>query len=84
MSKIDKLLEKMRSNSSDWVISDLERIASHFNIDVRQGKGSHVYFTFRSGLTLSVPAKKPIKSFYIEAFLEALEVPPEEISKGDA
>lgn len=78
MSKIDKLLEKMRDNSSDWVISDLERVAAHFDVDVRQGKGSHVYFTFANGLTLSVPAKRPIKAFYVKAFLEALEVPTEE------
>ena len=69
----------MRVDSSDWVISDLERVAGHFNVDVRHGKGSHVYFTFVNGLTLSVPAKRPIKAFYVEAFLEAPEVPSEEI-----
>lgn len=65
VSKIDKLLEKMRDNSSDWVMSDLARVAAHFDVDVRQGKGSHVYFTFANGSTLSVPAKRPIKAFYV-------------------
>jgi hypothetical protein len=71
VSKIAKLLEKMRNNPSDWVLSDLERIASHFNIIVRQGKGSHVYFSFLHGATLSVPAKRPIKAIYT-AFLDSI------------
>jgi hypothetical protein len=64
----------MRNNPSDWVLSDLERIASHFNIVVRQGKGSHVYFSFLHGATLSVPAKRPIKAIYVLEFLALLEI----------
>jgi hypothetical protein len=83
MSKIEKLLEKMRNNPSDWTISDLERLANHYQIEIRQGKGSHVYFSFATGISLSVPAKRPIKAIYIITFLSALalalESPKEEL-----
>ncbi len=74
MSKLEKLLEKMQNNPNDWTISDLERIAEHYQIQIRQAKGSHVYFTFPTGVTLSVPAKRPIKAIYIKTFLGLLEL----------
>ena len=64
----------MQNSQNDWTISDLERLAEHFQIQVRQAKGSHVYFTFPSGITLSIPAKRPIKAIYIKTFLNALEL----------
>ena len=64
----------MQNNHNDWTISDLERLAEHYQIQVRQAKGSHVYFTFPSGVTLSIPAKRPIKAIYILTFLNALEL----------
>lgn len=75
MSKIEKLLEKMRNNPSDWTIPDLERLAKHYEVQIRQGKGSHVYFSFPNGISLSVPAKRPIKAIYIVTFLNALNLP---------
>jgi hypothetical protein len=75
MSKIEKLLEKMQNNPSDWLISDLERLADHYQVQIRQGKGSHMYFTFSNGISLSVPAKRPIKAIYIITFLSALNLP---------
>lgn len=77
MSKIEKLLEKMQNNPSDWLISDLERLADHYQIQIRQGKGSHVYFSFPNGISLSVPAKRPIKAIYVATFLNALDLPLE-------
>jgi hypothetical protein len=77
MSKIEKLLEKMQNNPSDWTISDLERLAEHYQVQIRQGKGSHVYFTFPNGISLSVPAKRPVKAIYINTFLNALNSPLE-------
>ena len=63
----------MRNNQQDWTLADLERIANHFEIQLRSGKGSHVYFTFPNNLSLSVPAKRPIKAIYIIQFLELLD-----------
>jgi hypothetical protein len=78
VSKIQKLLEQMKNNQQDWTIADLERLCNHFGVEVRAGKGSHVYLTFPSKATLSIPAKRPIKAVYIISFLALLETQSEQ------
>jgi predicted RNA binding protein YcfA (HicA-like mRNA interferase family) len=74
MSKIDKLLEKMRRNPRDWRIEDLEALALRYGLEVRQPSGSHaVFFHKATGKQLSVPAKRPIKPIYITAFIALLD-----------
>jgi hypothetical protein len=74
MSKIDKLLEKMRRNPRGWRIEDLEALAMRFGLEVRQPSGSHaVFFHKATGKQLSVPAKRPIKPIYITAFIALLD-----------
>ena len=74
MSKIEKLLEKMRRNPRDWRIEDLEALALRYGLEVRQPSGSHaVFFHEATGKQLSVPAKRPIKPIYITAFLALLD-----------
>jgi hypothetical protein len=64
MSKIDKLLEKMRRNPRDWRIEDLESLALRFGLEIRKPGGSHaIFFHPPSGQQLSVPAKRPINRF---------------------
>lgn len=70
MTKIDKLLEKMRNNPQDWKINDLEVIARRFEIVIKQGKGSHVCFAHTKWVEiLTVPAHRPIKPIYIKKFI---------------
>ena len=74
MSKVDKLLEKMRHNPRDWRIEDLESLALRFGLEVRKPSGSHaVFFYEATGRQLSVPAKRPIKPIYVTAFLALLD-----------
>jgi hypothetical protein len=74
MGKVEKVLDKMRRNPRDWRIEDLENIARRFGIDVRKPGGSHaVFFHVAIDRQLSVPAKRPIKPVYIEAFLSFLD-----------
>lgn len=73
MSKIDKILEKMRQNPRDWRIEDLKVIAERFKIDYRQPGTSHVTFRFPDGQKLSVPAHKPIKPIYVKQFINLLD-----------
>ena len=63
----------MRNNQQDWTLADLKRLTNHFEIQLRQGKGSHIYLTFPNNSTLSVPVKRPIKAIYIIQFLELLD-----------
>ncbi|MDD5285325.1 MAG: type II toxin-antitoxin system HicA family toxin [Desulfuromonadaceae bacterium] len=75
MSKVDKTLAKMKANSLDWRIEDLQAVARRFEIDWRHDGSSHCVFVTASGKTLPVPAKKPIKPIYIKKFLLLLEEP---------
>ena len=70
MSKVKKLIQKMYNNPKDWRIDSLESVAKKLNIQVRKSGGSHVVFLHEdSTLVVTVPAKRPIKSVYINQFL---------------
>jgi hypothetical protein len=73
MSKLEKILERMRQNPRDWRIEDLKAIAERFRIEHRQPGGSHVTFRFQNGQKLTVPAHKPIKPVYIKLFIQILD-----------
>ena len=69
-----KLLEQMRSNPRDWRIGQLKTVARHFGLTIRQSGGSQVIFQKTGWLIeLSVPARRPIKPFYIKKFIELVE-----------
>ncbi|TXK99328.1 hypothetical protein BMR02_07815 [Methylococcaceae bacterium HT1] len=74
MSKIDKVIQKMRDNPRDWKLDSLEVIAKRFNIQVRKSGGSHAVFMHKdSNIVVTIPAKRPIKAVYIYQFLVLLD-----------
>ncbi|OGT54044.1 MAG: hypothetical protein A3F43_00405 [Gammaproteobacteria bacterium RIFCSPHIGHO2_12_FULL_42_10] len=73
MSKIEKILQKMRHNPRDWRIEDIKTIAKRYEIDYRQPGSSHVTFRFSHGEKLTIPAHKPVKPIYIQKFINLLE-----------
>ena len=73
MSKIEKILQKMRLNPRDWRIEDIKTIAKRYKIDHRQPGTSHVTFRFANGEKLTVPAHKPVKPIYIQKFVDLLD-----------
>lgn len=73
MSKIDKMLLKMRRNPRDWKIEDIKPIADRFGIEYRQPGTSHVTFRTSSGEKLTIPAHKPIKPIYIRLFIALID-----------
>ena len=74
MSRADKRLESMRGNPRDWSIADLENVARHFGVSIRKPGGSHVVFTHPNTPTaLSVPAKRPIKPYYVKQFVQLID-----------
>jgi len=79
MSKADKTLEKMRNNSRDWQLADLEVIAARLGITVRRGKGSHVSFAHPKWVDiLTVPAHRPVKPIYVKKFVSLIDALQEE------
>ncbi len=73
MSKIEKLLIKMRNNQRDWQIETLKDIASRFDIEWRQPGTSHVTFRHPNGPKITVPAHRPIKPIYIKKFVRLID-----------
>jgi hypothetical protein len=73
MTKIEKLLSKLRDNPHDWQIETLKDIAKRFNIEWLQPGTSHVTFRHPNGTKLTVPADRPIKSIYIKEFVRLID-----------
>jgi hypothetical protein len=73
MSKVEKLLARMRANPRDWDITDLKVLARHHGVDWRQPGTSHVTFTAAGQIPVTVPAHKPVKPVYIKKFLALLD-----------
>jgi len=67
-AKKRSLFEKMRDNpKGDWTIHDVQKLCRNEGLEFRQGAGSHSVVSsphLRDSLT--VPARKPIKSRYIK------------------
>ena len=62
----------MRQNPSDWTMAQLLMIAQRHGVEVRSTGGSHHVFS-HSGVTLTVPARRPIKAVYIKRFLVLID-----------
>ena len=71
MTKINKLLSKLKNNPRDWQIETLKEIAKRFNIEWRQPGTSHVTFRHPNGTKLTIPA--PIKPIYIKKFVRFID-----------
>ena len=84
--KEHKKLTAMRANPrNDWKIDDLKTVANSIGIEVVPG-GKH--FAASSGLLqgqLTIPAKRPIKPFYVRNFVEMCDAHIEamEAREGD-
>jgi predicted RNA binding protein YcfA (HicA-like mRNA interferase family) len=73
MTKIKKLLSKLRNNPHDWQIETLKDIAKRFNIEWRQPGTSHVTFRHPNGTKITVPEQRPIKPIYIKQFVRLID-----------
>jgi hypothetical protein len=73
MTKIEKLLSKLRNNPQDWQIETLKELAARYDIQWRQPGTSHVTFRHQNGAKLTVPARRPIKPIYIKKFIQLID-----------
>lgn len=69
MNTAVKLLQAMAENPRDWRIEQLQTVARQNNVDWRHQGSSHCIFIRHDGVTLPVPAHRPIKSVYIKKFV---------------
>ena len=69
MSKIDKLIEKLRNNPRDTNISTIRKILDKYGLEYIWGKGDHLNVKHpHIDYILTIPAHKPIKPIYIINF----------------
>ena len=68
-----KILAGMRNNPRDWRIEDLKVVARKYGIAHRQHGTSHVTFRFPERPLVVVPARRPIKPFYVQQFLSLVD-----------
>lgn len=74
MSVHEKIVERMRNNPRDWRIDDLKAVAGQFKIDWRNEGGSHHVFSFPGVVDdVCVPARRPIKPFYVRKFVALVD-----------
>jgi len=74
MNTAAKILESMRINPrGDWRIEQLQIVARQHGVDWRHEGTSHCYFRRSDGVTLSVPAHRPIKPVYVRLFVELIK-----------
>ena len=75
MARGEKLLERMRTNPRDWRIEDVEAVCAAFGVAcTAPRKGSHYKVKHDSQAeVLTVPARRPIKPFYIEALVRFVD-----------
>jgi predicted RNA binding protein YcfA (HicA-like mRNA interferase family) len=75
MGSADKKIDAMRANpKADWQIGDFETVAKAVGIAIRKSGGSHAVFSHpKSRTRVTVPARRPIKSVYVRAFIEFVD-----------
>jgi hypothetical protein len=71
-----KLLERMRRNPRDWRIGDVATVCDAFGLTCTPPrKGSHYKIKHeRQAEILTIPARSPIKPFYIADLVRFIDV----------
>ena len=63
----------MKDNpTGDWTIENCQSLAGYHEIRYEHDGGSHCVFDFGE-ISLSIPAKRPIKAVYIKQFVALIE-----------
>lgn len=73
MSKKQKELARILSKPKDLRFEELDRILKHCGYFIDRIHGSHTYYVHLELCALSIPAKSPVKSCYIEQVLNVIE-----------
>ncbi|MCG9966873.1 toxin HicA [Pelotomaculum terephthalicicum JT] len=75
MSKLEKLLQKIKNNPKQVRFEELDKILTRAGFEKRQPKGgsSHYYYT-KGALKVSIPYRQPyILTTYVVAAIKLLE-----------
>ena len=81
MSKVEKLIEKLKSKPKDFTWAELQKVLNHFGYEEKVGKGSRRKFMSKDGKVISLHEphpKKILKSYMIEQIIEHLNLKDDE------
>ncbi len=74
MSKIDKLIDKLRNNPKNTNIDMIRKILDYYGLIYLWGKGDHLNVKHPTiNYILTIPAHKPIKPIYIKRLLKMID-----------
>ncbi len=75
LSKLKKLLEKIRNSPRQVRFEEIDKILLHYGFAKRQPRGVSSHYTYKlGGVRVTIPFEQPhIKLSYVELALEALE-----------
>ena len=74
MSKLDKLITKLKNNPKDVKIETIKKIADNYGLTYSLGKGDHLNIKHpKIDYILTIPAHRPIKPIYIKKLLSMIE-----------
>lgn len=75
MSKWEKLLSRLKSNSKDMTFTELKRILEFYGYEGKSPKGGSSHWTFRKSgkYPITIPKADPINAAYIKIVEAAIE-----------
>lgn len=75
MSKLQKLLNRIRNNPKTVRFEELDKILMHYGFSKRQSRKGSSHFVYKKGkILVTIPYKQPyIKVVYVEQVIKALE-----------
>lgn len=75
MSKWDKLINRVRSLSTDMRFTELRKILESYGYTINAPKGGSSHYTFRKPgkNPITIPKHEPIKRIYVEMVREVVE-----------
>lgn len=75
MSKWDKLINRVRSLSTDMRFTELRKILESYGYTINAPKGGSSHYTFRKPgkNPITIPKHEPIKRIYVEMVREVVK-----------
>ncbi|MCD4812396.1 type II toxin-antitoxin system HicA family toxin [bacterium] len=73
MTKLDKLFFALMNKKKEIRYPDLVKVLKTLGYLERQGKGSHVVFSHKKHVTITLPKNNSVKRCYVEQVRAVLE-----------
>lgn len=72
MSKIDKLIEKMKNRPKGIRFSEADKVLNRYGYILKRSEGSHRHYANSQGDVITIVENNPLKSVYVKDILERI------------